>query len=82
MAAREAAAASARQLAERAATQAREATEEFDARTREARAEVYRQMDEARRAALDRRAELLAQTRQRGRSDDCRRDGTGARRSR
>ena len=64
MAAREAAAASARQLAERAATQAREATEEFDARTREARAEVYRQMDEARRAALDRRGELLAQTRQ------------------
>ena len=37
MAAREAAVASARQLAERAATQAREATEEFDARTREAR---------------------------------------------
>ena len=52
MAAREAAVASARQLAERAAAQAREASDEFDARTREARAEVYRQMDEARRAAL------------------------------
>jgi F-type H+-transporting ATPase subunit b len=63
MAAREAAVASARQLAERAATQARAASDEFDARTREARAEVYRQMEEARRAALERRTELLAETR-------------------
>ena len=64
MAAREAAVASARQLAERAAAQAREASDEFDARTRGARAEVYRQMDEARRAALDHRTELLTETRQ------------------
>ena len=64
MAAREAAIAAARQLAERAAAQAREASDEFDARTRGARAEVYRQMDEARRAALDHRTELLAETRQ------------------
>jgi F-type H+-transporting ATPase subunit b len=64
MAAREAAVASARQLAVRAATQARQASDEFDARTREARADVYRQMDDARRAALERRTELLAETRQ------------------
>jgi F-type H+-transporting ATPase subunit b len=62
--AREAAVASARQLAERAATQAREATDEFESRTRDARAEVYRQMDEARRLAEERRAGLLADTRQ------------------
>jgi F-type H+-transporting ATPase subunit b len=64
IAARETAVASARQLAERAAAQAREASDEFDSRTREARAEVYRQMDEARRVAQERRAALLADTRQ------------------
>jgi F-type H+-transporting ATPase subunit b len=64
MAAREAAVASARQLAERAATQAREATNEFESRTRDARAEVYRHMDEARRLAEERRTALLADTRQ------------------
>ncbi len=50
----------ARESAERAAT----ATAEFDARTRAAQAEVYRQMDETRRAALERRQEMLDQTRQ------------------
>jgi F-type H+-transporting ATPase subunit b len=64
IAARETAVASARQLAERAAAQAREASDQFDARTRDARADVYRQMDEARRVAQDRRAALLADTRQ------------------
>ena len=64
MTAREAAVASARQLAERAATQARQASDEFDARTRDARAELYRQMEDARRAALERRTQLLADTRQ------------------
>jgi F-type H+-transporting ATPase subunit b len=51
-------------MAERAAAEARAASEEFDTRTRDARAEVYRQMEEARRAALDRRAQLLADSRQ------------------
>ena len=60
---RASAVASARQLAEQAAAQARAATEEFEARTREARAEVYRQMEDSRRQALDRRATLLADTR-------------------
>lgn len=61
---RQAAVLSARQLAEQAAAQAKAASDEFDARTREARAEVYRQMEETRRAALDRRAALLNDTRQ------------------
>jgi F-type H+-transporting ATPase subunit b len=60
---REGAVKSARQLAESAAAQAQAATAEFDARTPAARAEIYREMDEKRRGALGRRAELLAQTR-------------------
>jgi F0F1-type ATP synthase membrane subunit b/b' len=63
MQARETTVASARHLAERAAADAQEAMKSFDAQTREARAEIYRQMDEARRSALDRRAKLLADTR-------------------
>jgi F-type H+-transporting ATPase subunit b len=55
---REAAATSARKLAEQAAAEARKATEEFDRKTAEARAEVYRQMDEMRREALAERAGL------------------------
>jgi F-type H+-transporting ATPase subunit b len=60
---REGAIRSARELAETSRTKAQVAADEFDARTRAARAEVYHQMDEKRRAALDRRAELVASTR-------------------
>lgn len=63
MQAREEAVKSARRLAESAATQAQAATAEFDSRTQAARGEIYREMDETRRRALDRRSELLAQTR-------------------
>lgn len=63
MAERESAVASARQLAEQAAAQARMASDEFEQRTRDARAEVYQQMEASRRAALERRAELLGETR-------------------
>ena len=54
---------SARELAESAAAQAQAATAEFEARTQAARSEIYREMDEKRRRALERRAELLAETR-------------------
>ena len=60
---REGAIRSARELAEASRTKAQAAADEFDARTRAARAEVYHQMDEKRRAALGRRAELVAATR-------------------
>lgn len=60
---REGAIRSARELAEASRSKAQVAGDEFDARTRAARAEVYHQMDEKRRAALDRRAELVAATR-------------------
>jgi F-type H+-transporting ATPase subunit b len=63
MADREGAVRSARELAESAAAQARAATAEFETRTQAARAEIYREMDEKRRRALGRRADLLAQTR-------------------
>jgi F-type H+-transporting ATPase subunit b len=53
---------SARALAESAAARAAQAAAEFDARTNAARAEIYREMDEKRRRALERRAELLAKT--------------------
>ena len=60
---REGAIRSARELAEASRSKSQVAGDEFDARTRAARAEVYHQMDEKRRAALDRRAELVAATR-------------------
>jgi F-type H+-transporting ATPase subunit b len=50
-------------LAETSRARAQAAAAEFEARTREARGDVYRQMDEKRRAALDRRAELVGGTR-------------------
>jgi F-type H+-transporting ATPase subunit b len=53
----------ARTLATQAGARAAAASAEYDAKTAAARAEVYRQMDVARKAALDRRAELLALTR-------------------
>ncbi len=60
---REQAVRSATELAEAAASKARAATEEFENRTRAVQAEVYREMDERRRAALDKRSEVLATTR-------------------
>lgn len=61
--AREQAIASARELAQRSASEAQAATAEFERKTAAARAEIYRQMDEMRRTALGRRAEIVAQTR-------------------
>jgi F-type H+-transporting ATPase subunit b len=60
---REGAIRSARDLAERTRVRAQAAADEFDARTRAARADVYRQMDEARRVALEERSALVADTR-------------------
>lgn len=63
MADRDGAIRSARELAEASQARAQAATEELDARTRAARGDVYRQMDEKRRDALERRAQLVADTR-------------------
>jgi F-type H+-transporting ATPase subunit b len=60
---REGAIRSARDLAESSRAKAQAAADEFDGRTRAARADVYRQMDEKRRVALDRRLALVADTR-------------------
>ena len=60
---REGAIQSARDLAESSRAKAQVASDEFDARTQTARTDVYRQMEEKRRAALDRRADLVAVTR-------------------
>ena len=60
---REGAIRSARELAESSRAKAQAASDEFDARTQSARADVYRQMEEKRRAALDRRAEIIGSTR-------------------
>ena len=60
---REAAIRSARALAETSRVRAQAASDELDAKTRAARSEVYRQMEERRRAALERRASLVADTR-------------------
>ena len=60
---REEAIESARQLARRSATEAQAATAEFERKTTAARAEMYREMDEMRQAALNRRAEIVAATR-------------------
>ena len=60
---REAAIRSARELAETSRARAQAAADELEAKTGVARAEVYRQMEEKRRAALERRAALVADTR-------------------
>lgn len=52
----------ARDLAASAATKAAQATEQFDRTLGSARAEVYKQMDDARRIALDKRAAIMADT--------------------
>jgi F-type H+-transporting ATPase subunit b len=54
---------SARDLARQSASQAQQAAAEFEQRTTAARADLYRQMDDMRRAALGRRAEIVEQTR-------------------
>jgi F-type H+-transporting ATPase subunit b len=61
--ARVAAVRGARELADSAAPKATAAAAEYDRKLNTARAEVYRQMDDMRKAALDKRAELLASTR-------------------
>ena len=61
--ARTAAIQKARALATEAEARAAAAMAEYDAKTGAARAELYREMDAARKSALDRRAELLALTR-------------------
>lgn len=53
----------ARELAESAATKAAAAAAEYDRTLNAARAEVYKQIDDTRRAALEERARLLADTR-------------------
>jgi F-type H+-transporting ATPase subunit b len=60
---REQAIESARELARRSAAEAQAAAAEFERKTGAARAEMYVEMDEMRRAALGRRAEIVAQTR-------------------
>jgi F-type H+-transporting ATPase subunit b len=59
---REQAIESARELARRSAAEAQSAAAEFDRKTTAARAEMYREVDEMRRAANGRRAEIVAQT--------------------
>ena len=54
----------ARELAESAATKAAAALAEYNTKLNAARAEVYKQIDDTRRAALDQRAAVLADTRQ------------------
>jgi len=60
---REAAVAGARRQSDEAAAKARAASDEFDRRTQDARADMFRQLEIARKSALDHRAQLLAQTR-------------------
>jgi F-type H+-transporting ATPase subunit b len=61
---REAAVRSAQELAQVSAGRAREASAEFEQRTKAAQADVYREMDENRRQANEKRAAVMAQTRQ------------------
>jgi F0F1-type ATP synthase membrane subunit b/b' len=60
---REAAIRSAQELAEESASRARAAAAEFEQRTRTVQTEIYREMEENRRQANERRAALMAQTR-------------------
>lgn len=53
----------ARELAESAATKAASAAAEYERKLNAARADVYKQIDDTRRAAMDKRATLLAETR-------------------
>jgi F-type H+-transporting ATPase subunit b len=60
---REHAIATARQMADKAAADAAAAAAQFEAKTTAARAQLHRDMDEARKAALATREQLLADTR-------------------
>jgi F-type H+-transporting ATPase subunit b len=60
---REEAIESASALAARSAVEAKAATDEFERKTTAARAELYREMDDMRGAAMNRRAEIVAGTR-------------------
>jgi F-type H+-transporting ATPase subunit b len=60
---REGAIGSARDLAESSRAKAQMASDDLEAKTRAARGDVYRQMEEKRRAALERRAAIVADTR-------------------
>jgi F0F1-type ATP synthase membrane subunit b/b' len=60
---REAAIRSAQDLARGAADRAREAAGQFEERTKAAQAELYREMDENRRRANEKRAVIMAETR-------------------
>ena len=60
---REQAIRSARETAEAATARAHAATSEFEQQTSAARAEVYKQMDDMRRVALERRQQMLVETR-------------------
>ena len=60
---REEAIESARALAQRSIVEAKAATEEFERKTSAARAELDREMDDMRRVALNRRAEIVSETR-------------------
>jgi len=61
---REGAVRSARELADISRARAQAAADELDAQTRAARAELYRQMEDKRRGALERRSALVGKTRQ------------------
>lgn len=54
---------SARELAESAATKAAAAAADYERTLNAARAEVYKQIDDTRRAAMDKRSALLAESR-------------------
>lgn len=53
----------ARELAQSASQKAADASAEYDRKLNAARAEVYKHLDDTRRAALDKRAALLSETR-------------------
>jgi F0F1-type ATP synthase membrane subunit b/b' len=53
----------ARDLAQSASDRATAANTEYNQQLNAARSEVYRQMDEKRRSAMDKRAQLLGETR-------------------
>ncbi len=74
MSEREGAIRSARELAESSRAKAQAAADELEAKTRAARADVYRQMDEKRRAALDRRMRARRRDAPAGRAHDERGD--------
>jgi F-type H+-transporting ATPase subunit b len=60
---REAAIRSAQELAQASANRAREAAEQFEQRTKAAQAELFREMDENRKRANEKRAAIMAETR-------------------